>query len=231
MKDFRYLKDKDTFLKHAYLSLENHFPIHDDFIKYFNAIKTDELKNLFLKTASFYLFLVKRGSWIVDILGSNQNINYLNETYKYVAIFSLIESLSVIDFYEFYQYLIDKTSGITFPIQDIKELEELYKRYKDKYGSIKRCISFFKTLSPDRQHDLVSKLKVKGTNPTIDNLAKYLYELRSKFVHEAKLILDISETTSVGRWGKKLVVCEISLNDIMVFFEEGLLIYFQYDEI
>ena len=58
MKDLRFLDAKDTFLERAYLALKNHFPSRDAFVTYFNAIKEDEQKNLFLRTASFYLFLV-----------------------------------------------------------------------------------------------------------------------------------------------------------------------------
>lgn len=227
MKDIRYLKDKDKFLKYAYLALADHFPLYDDFINYFNTIKTDEQKNLFLKTASFYLFLVKKGDWYVDIPDSTKVIDYLTNTYKYVSIFSLIESLSEIEHKDFYEYLGEETSQVKFPINN-SGLNDYYKKYKDDFGSIKRCISFFKALSQDMQNDLISKLKVRnGTKPTIEKFAKYLYELRSKFVHEAKLVLQMSGGTTVSRWGKKLVVCDLSIKDAMMFFEEGLLSYFR----
>jgi len=67
MKDLRFLEAKDTFLERSYLALNNHFSSRDAFDKYFNAIKEDERKNLFLRTASFYLFLVKRGDWLIDV--------------------------------------------------------------------------------------------------------------------------------------------------------------------
>src|SRR5712692_7596070 len=109
MKDIHYLEG-DTFLKYAYLALGEHFSSHDDFINYFNSIKTDAMKNLFLRTASFYLFLVKRGDWVVDVPGSNKVIDYLTNTYKCVAIFSLIESLSKGKFIDFYTFLMRKKS-------------------------------------------------------------------------------------------------------------------------
>ncbi len=94
MNDLRYLKAKDTFLDRAYLALKNHFASRDDFDKYFDAIKRDEQKDLFLRTSLFYVLLVKCGDWVVDVPGSDKVVDYLTNTYKFVTIFSLIESLS-----------------------------------------------------------------------------------------------------------------------------------------
>ena len=172
-KDLRYLKDKDKFLEYAYSALSEHFSSRTDFDNYFISIATDDQKNLFLRTASFYLFLVKCGDWKIDILESDEVIDYLTNTYKYIAIFSLIESLSDEKFIDFYEFLIRKKSCIPFPIDKI-QLQRFYKQYKDQFGSIKRCISFFRALSQDRQEDLISKLEIRETKPTIENFAKYL---------------------------------------------------------
>ena len=187
MNDLRYLEARATFSEYAYLALGEHFPSRDDSDNYFNAIKTDEMKNLFLGTASVYLFLVKRGDWVVDVPGSNKVIGYLTDSYKFVTLFSLIESLKSeeksIDFFEF---LVRKKSRIQFPIDDKKKLGEHYSRYKDEFGSIRRCISFFKELPSEKQNKLISMLKVKGIDSTIENLAKSLYEMRSRFVHNGE---------------------------------------------
>ena len=89
MNDLRYLETKTNtrFLEYAYVALREHFSSHDGFLNYFNAIQTDEMENLFLRTAAFYLFLVKRGDWVVDVSGSDKVIDYLTNTYKYIAIF------------------------------------------------------------------------------------------------------------------------------------------------
>lgn len=227
MKDLRYVQARDTFLEYAHLALGDHFSSRDALVSYFNSIKTDKRKNLFLRTVSFYLFLVKRGDWVVNVPGSDKAVDYLTNTYKYMAIFSLIESLSEENFIDFYQFLTRRKSQVKFPITDNGSLDEQYRKYKEEFGSIKRCISFFKALSPQRQHDLISKLKVGDTGSTIEDLAKYLYEMRSKFVHEAELVLHMSAGTSIGRKGDKVVVCDLSITDAMQFFEEGLIIYFR----
>jgi hypothetical protein len=227
VKDLRFLDAKDTFVERAYLALKNQFSSRDAFVTYFNAIKDDEQKNLFLRTASFYLFLVKCGDWVVDVPDSDKVIDYFTNTYKYVAIFSLIESLSEEEFIDFYQFLMRRKSQVEFPIPDRATLDGHYDRYKQEYGSIKRCISFFRALSPERQRELLSRFEVKGSEPTIENLAKYLYEMRSKFLHEAALVLHMSDGISIGMQGGKIVVCNLSIKDAMLFFEEGLIEHFR----
>lgn len=230
MKDLRFLDAKDTFLERAYLALENQFPSHDAFLTYFNTIKEDEQKNLFLKTASFYLFLVKRGDWVVDVPDSDKVIDYFTNTYKFVAIFSLIDSLSEEQFIDFYQFLTRRKSQVAFPIAERATLDEHYEKYKQDFGSIRRCISFFRALAPERQRELLLRFEVKGSDPTIENLAKYLYEMRSKFVHEAALVLHMSDGISIGMQGGKIVVCNLSIKDAMLFFEEGLIEHFRSTE-
>ena len=79
MKHFHYLENKAAYLKHAYLAVGERFTSRDSFDNYFDAIKTDEMKNLFLRTASYYLFLVKKGDWVVDVPGSNKVVGYLRK--------------------------------------------------------------------------------------------------------------------------------------------------------
>jgi len=124
--DFRYLDNKDDFLKYSYLALSENFDSRNDFDAYFAAIETNERKNLFLRTATFYLFLVKCGNWEVDVPDSNKNIDYATNTYKHIAIFSLIESLSEHKYIDFYDYLRGLNSGIIFPISK-KELGGHYR--------------------------------------------------------------------------------------------------------
>jgi len=227
VKDLRYLVFKDRFLLYSYLALKEHFNSYQELVSYFNSIQNDEQKNLFLKTASFYLSLVKQGDWHVDIPESDSIVEYLTNTYKYIAIFSLIESLNAGSYIDFYSFLVRRKAKIKFPIHDKNELKCQYRRYKEEFGSIQRCLSFFKSLSPERQKSLIDKLEVKNTEPTIENLAKHLYDLRCKFVHEAELVLEMSEATFVGRTKNKMVICRLSIQDIMRFFEEGLIVHFQ----
>ena len=154
--------------------------------------------------------------------GSNEVIDYFTNTFKYIALFSLIESLSSYKHIEFYDYLKMKKTKTVFPLSE-NDLEVKYRSYKEEYGAIKKCISFFKNLSPGKKNELVSKLYCREGEPTIENLAKYLYSLRSEFMHQAELIHEMSEAPVFSLNKKKVVVCYLSMSDAMNFFEEGLL--------
>ena len=226
LKDQRYLSAKDKFIEYSYQALQDQFGTKEEFLSFFYAIEDDEQKNLFLKTASFYLFLVKNGNWFVDIPGSDKKVDYLTDTYKYIAIFSLIESLQEKEFMDFYAFLLRRKTKVNFPINDKKELEQWYQKYKNEFGSIHQSVKFIKALSAERKADLIKNLEVKNVKPTIENLSKYLYNLRSKFVHEAELVVNLSGKTTISRYGKKIVICKLSLIKLMEFFEEGLITYF-----
>jgi len=220
------LHAKEKFLDFSYLALQDQFSSRDEFISFFEALKNDDQRNLFLKTASFYLFLVKKGDWLVDMPGFNEKVDYLTDTYKYIAIFSLIESLQRNESIDFYSFLVRRKSNVTFPIEDKKQLNQWYRKYKQEFGSIQQAIKFFKSLSSQKKADLIKNLEVKDTKPSIENLSKYLYNLRSKFVHEAELIVNMSGRTTISRHGQKFVICKISLRKLMEIFEEGLILFF-----
>ena len=226
LKDHRYLDTKDKFMEYSFQALQDQFSTKDELITFFETIENDDQKNLFLKTASFYLFLVKNGDWLVDIPGSDERVDYLTDTYKYIAIFSLIESLQEKKFMDFYSFLVRRKTNVEFPINDKKELDQWYRKYKQEFGSIRRSVQFFKSLTAQNKADLIKNLEVKNAKPTIENLSKYLYHIRSKFVHEAELIVNMSGRTTLSRYGKKIVICKLSIRKLMKFFEEGLITYF-----
>lgn len=226
LKDHRYLDAKNKFLEYSFQALQDQFSKKDELISFFDTIGNDNQKNLFLKTASFYLFLVKNGDWLVDISGSDRRVDYFTDTYKYIAIFSLIESLQEKKFMDFYSFLVSCKTNVEFPINNKKELDQWYRKYKQEYGSIHQSVEFFESLSTQRKADLIKNLKVKNAEATIENLSKYLYNLRSKFIHEAELIVNMSGRTTISRYGKKVVICKLSLRKLMLFFEEGLITYF-----
>jgi hypothetical protein len=226
MIDMRYMAAKDKFLKYSYLALKSHFTRRKEFSDYFKSITTDEDKNLFLKTASFYLFLVKRGDWLIKIPGLHKRIDYLTDTYKYIAIFSLIESLHCEQFIEFYEYLVRKKSNVTFPIKNKEELNGYFRQYKSEFGAVQQSMRFFKSLADKYQSTILKKLEIADSKATIDDLSKYLYHVRSQFVHEAKLIVNMSGVATFSKHGGKYVISTLSLEDLMFFFEKGLIAHF-----
>ena len=226
-RDLRYLEDTEKFVGYSFEALDRHFSSRSDFDAYFNSISSDDQKSLFLRTASFYLFLVKNGDWHVQVDGSDKVVDYFTNTFKYIAIFTLIESLSDDRFMDFYEYLTCRATATRYPIPDRNALDTMYNNYKSQYGSVVRCVSFFRKLPPSRQQNLLKQLQVRGTKPSIEHLAQFLYELRSRFMHQAELVHHMSSGTSVSFRKGKMVVCYLSITDAMRFFEEGLIEHFK----
>lgn len=225
MSKLIYLQRKDILIPYAFLALRNFFSVEAEFNKWFESIDSDIKKNKLLKIAPYHLALVKNGDWKVDIPNSNEIIEYFTNTYKFIAIFSFIESLSEENHIDFYQFLMRKKTKAVFPISE-NDLDDLYKKYKIQFGSIKRCIKFFENLPAKRQSELVKKLKVDGDAiASIENFAKYLYSLRSKFVHEAKLVHQLSNNTFLSCEKNKGIRCSLSIEDTIQFFEEGLIVW------
>lgn len=214
-------------MEYSYQALQDRFVSKAEFVSFFDKIEGDDRKSLFLRTASFYLFLVKKGDWHVNVPGSGRTIDYLTDTYKYIAIFSLIESLQEKEFIDFYSFLVRRKSNVSFPIMNKQELHQWYREYKKEYGSIKQSVQFFRSLTSQNKADLVENLEVKNMSPTIENLSKYLYHVRSKFIHEAELVVNMAGRITLSRYGKKVVICKLSLKKLMEYFECGLISLFE----
>lgn len=177
--------------------------------------------------ASKYVFLVKHGDWHVDLKDCNPVIDYFTNSFKLVSLFSLIESLSSEEYEDFYDWL-QKQEDNTFPILDKPKLKSLYDKYKKTYGSIRRCVKFFERLPAERQAELQSGFKVRGKPASeIKVVAEFLYNLRSKFVHEGEFVLDIARFPVMSRHKNAVTLTNISIPTLLRMFEEGVLAYFR----
>ena len=183
MKDYQYYESENKFCEYSFKALKNHFASRDQFDSFYNSISGKDKKNEFLRITSFYLFLVKDGDWIIRINEKNKKVDYLDETYKFIGLLSLIESLNVKKYIDFFEYLNRKKSKIVFPITK-DDLKDHYKNYKKTYGAIQKATSFFKFLNQKDIENLSKKLRIDKQSADIKNLSAYLYDLRSKFVHE-----------------------------------------------
>jgi len=167
-------------------------------------------------------------------------LSYIDDTFKYVAIFSLIEAAFGKDEYlDFYQYLDQKEQPFEYPIANRDQLENLHRKYKIEYGSIQNAVKFFEALDGTCKGHLAAKLRVrpkpsaekpdairKWEELSIIELAKKLYGMRSEFVHKAEFVLSLNAGPSLSVRRSKVVLNELSMPDIMTFFEHGLLIQF-----
>lgn len=192
----------------------------------FYVALTDEQKDDFLRVASTYLFLVKQGDWHVTVEGSNPVIDYFTNSFKLVTIFSLIESLSSEKHQDFYEW-IGHIEGDIYPIYDKAALKQLHEKYKATFGSIRRCIAFFERLSSAQQIDLRNSIQVDGAPvKSVKDVAQFLYNLRSKFVHEGEFVLDIANVSVMSRHKNSNTLVTLSMPKLFEAFEEGVVAYF-----
>lgn len=227
MSKFVYLDDKRKFLEYSYSALKTQFHNKKEFLTFFDSICSNEAKNHFLYISSIYLFLVKACTFEVNVSGSDKEVDYITNTPKFVNIFSLVEALYTKDEYvDFFTFLTRRKSNVGFPIKNRSELEEIYKRYKQEYGATQKAVRFFNSLSPECKELIRAKLKIVDSENSISDLAKLLYEIRSKFLHQGRLVKTFGPGTTIGKPGKKVIVNDLTIEDVESCFEYGLLAYF-----
>jgi len=108
-------------------------------------------------------------------------------------------------------------------------IKQLHERYKATFGSIRRCVAFFEHLSSRQQAELCNSIQFDGTPvKSIKEVAQFLYNLRSKFVHEGELVLDIANVPVMSRHKNVNTLIELSTPKLFEAFEEGVVAYFNH---
>ena len=221
----RFLARESYMREYAASAIGSRFQNKAAFTAFYAAL-TDEQKDEFLRVASSYLFLVKQGDWHVTVEDSNPVIDYLTNSFKLVSLFSLIESLSSEKHQDFYEWL-GHNVGDIYPISDKSALKQLHEKYKATYGSIRRCVAFFERLSSAQQADLCNAIQIDGAAvKSIKDVAQFLYNLRSKFVHEGEFVLDIANVPHMSRHKNANTLTTLSMSKLLEAFEEGVIAYF-----
>ena len=222
MKELKYWEQRNTFSPFAFESFQDYFGSRSEFDAFVDSIATDEEKSRFLKVASFYKFLVKDGRFSVP---GYEKAKYFDETYRFVGIVALIESVeSRVSYQDFYTWL---RRSATFPIQNQQDLDALHKQYKSQFGLMNKMVSFFQRLDDSSKREIESWIKIQGQPLAIEKLARTLYDIRSKFMHEARLIVDLSgmRTLSARHKGRDIT---LRLEEVERIFERGVLLRFRY---
>jgi len=194
----------------------------------FYSTLADEKKDEFLRVGSLYLFLVKQGNWHVDVPDTDPVIDYLTNSFKLVSLFSLVESLGAEEHQDFYEWLGEVADEI-YPIDDKAALARLHERYKATFGSIRRCTRFFERLPPQRQVRLCESITFDGAPAkSVKHVAQFLYNLRSKFVHEGEFVLDIASVPVFSRHKKSNTLTSLTMPELLATFEEGVVAHFRH---
>jgi len=227
----RYFRNAKAFKKDAVAVLRTKLPDRKAFERFYAAIPSAKEKNEFLHVCCSYRYLAKHGKWKVYVRGVNRDIDYLDNSFKLVAVFSLIESLSDEKHQDFFEWLSAQGAEDFFPIKGKAELRQRYTEYKATFGAMQRCVAFFGRLPPEQKQKLCSAISTDG-KPTenIKKLAEYLYNLRSKFVHEAELVLELGTGPIHSITSKGLVFSTLSVQEVFDAFENGVLAYFSNSE-
>jgi hypothetical protein len=223
VKDLRHLQERDWFSDLAFNAFQKYFESRSTFDAFVDSIATDEEKSRFLKVASFYKFLVKDGRFSVP---DYAEAKYFDETYRFLAICALIEWVEPSARVEgFYRWV--KKSPAVFPIGGPQELKALHERYKSQSRLVTKMVSFCRRLDPASKRELQSSIKVHGQTMPIDEVATTLYGLRSKFMHDARPIVELSgmKTWSARHKGREIM---LPLERLQRLFERGVLLRFGY---
>jgi hypothetical protein len=222
VKELIYWQQRDHFSPFAFDAFQEYFGSRSMFDAFVASIPADEEKSRFLKVASFYKFLVKDGRFSVP---GYEETKYFDETYRFVGLVALIEAVeSSVSFKDFYAWLSELGA---FPIQDQQALDALYEHYKSQFGLMHKMVSFFLKLDGSSKQEIESWIKVKGQPLAIDKLAKTLYDIRSQFVHQARLIVDLSGMRTISAQHLEREIT-LRLEQVQRIFERGVLLRFGY---
>lgn len=231
--ELKYLKYTNDYLKHVFAVWAEYFHSNDDLKDFFERISAAQEKDLFLRVGSFYRFLVIEGRYQFESSEWNSGMSYIDDTYKYIAIFSLIEALdSPATHVDFYRWLQRKKNDIeiNFGKTVMSVLNEAYKDYKSEHGATQAAVRFFSRLDPADQEFIQKSLEIRGKQRSLKQLAQLLYDIRSQFVHQAHLVVNFGKKISVGRQKGQVMINKLSMADLCMLFEHGFLKRFGYEE-
>ena len=225
---FKYLPKELHLLPYAHAALEDWFTTRDEFDKWYLALASDERREVVLRVAPAYLALVKRGDWHVEMEGSNPIVEYFTDTYKCIGLISLIESLTDSHYLDFYQFMVRKSTNTQFPLLRIT-LDQLYEQYKAEFGATRACVEFFQLLPEAKQAEMAKKIKIvsggKASTLDLEKVVRHLYQIRSNFAHRGVFSHGLAQKPTFTKVGGKSALVELSIKDLMAYFEEAFLIW------
>src|SRR5574341_22864 len=236
MRSMRFIENEEKFLEYSWSVFQAYFKDKASFIEKYNRIESPEKKNWFLRLTSYYLFFVIDGNYSspkYDV----EDLSFVDQTYKFIAIIALIESIyDKNDYIDFYQWIMKNRKNGLFPINDEKDADKLYAAYKEEHGNTLNIVRFFQSLDDPIKAFIQRSLivlddsgktgELEEKEESIEALAKLLYQIRSDYIHRAELILEFDPAMVLSVRGKKPISCSIELKHVCRIFESGLLQHF-----
>lgn len=173
--ELRYLKNTEHYLENVLAVWGRYFESEGVFRRFFESISTDKDKDLFLHVGSFYRFLVVESHFLFGRKQWDDAMSYINDTYKYIAIFSFIEALdSPKEYADFYQWLQKeyKAKRLSFDRAPMKVISRSYEEYKKIHGATKAAVRFFSRLDQGCQFLIQDKLRIHDKESSIKGGSK-----------------------------------------------------------
>ena len=190
----------------------------------FHAIHTDPEKRDSLAVYSHFYYYI-----------CAPNEPTVREELKIVGITSLIEAMmSDIEHKDPFQYFESEYSGKN-SIDDVGKFKE---EYLSKYGANKKIVRFFRNfISKEDVEDLLKGIvrpdmtSDDGDKPLrgLDQLARFLYQMRSDFVHRADMqgMCPSYAIGTLGIVGGKAYTITATMDSILEMFEKGFVTFWQ----
>lgn len=210
----------------VYVAFHNHLSGEvSDLIKETSSLDSDTIKRL-QDLSRFYYVECKDPK-----LFSNLDVSY-----KLIIMSSLIESLMADEKFKEFNAWYSKDCPEDIKKEALsKTLDEaikyLWDEYKKKHGAYRKFKSFFdEYLSNDEREQLLGGFKrLDGKQVSINDIARWLYQMRSDFVHASKLVL-LPEANNVHLGhivsGVPLSIT-MDIDNLLLIFEKGFLRYFK----
>lgn len=204
---------------------DKYFGSHSEFEEFFVQLEPVD-KEKFLELSHFY-YCWCRDPDIYDVL---------DDSFKLIIMTSIIEALmSDQDFKEFNDWFYSECQEDI--IIDAKEIDDLkgqikflWNEYKKVHGSTKKVKIFFDTYAnEDDQNQLIRGFKPLDKRPvTFNHIVKFLYKMRSNFVHNADMVMLSDGRGSLGHVidGRFLSI-RMTIGGILEIFERGFIEYFK----
>lgn len=163
--------------------------------------------------------------------------NSVREELKIVGITSLIEAMMGSSGYkDMFGYIEEErlNKGNAVHIEDYKKFKEVYFQ---RYGATKRIKEYF-NIYIDKADcaqvlDSIEKFSKSGTSKgkftSVDELADFLYQMRSDFVHKAKMVFLCPgySLMAVEKIGDSYFILDVNLKKIQDIFEKSFVLFWK----
>jgi hypothetical protein len=142
---------------------------------------------------------------------------------------------------DFFSWLNRRDNTGLYPIGSRSVLTEIFNKYRARYGATQKVKKFFNSLSPDWHWVLTKGVRAfkypvadengepEEVSLSIDDIANYLYQIRSNFVHSVDVIHELDRGFGFSTRGNMRYMTRLSVDELAYIFEAGILSHFRFE--